>query len=741
MMNKRKLPVLAVEVKKVGGLFCGLILVVLFTANLLTGWWTGKRAKLPDRNTMQAAIDIYIDDPSAFLTEYEVWETRYEDWFALALEASKNGNNSFSIPSPVEEHGEYTFDEMVYRRTLTAAGRNEEVLHSLDKLITEAEINVSDPTNARHAYNARVATLYKDIRDDIYIGFEDARGWDLLLGSPWQGVTSLLVVILFTGRLFSVEYESGMAALLYSSRFGRRRAMLSKILLSCIAAFIFLAVSFVGAITGIGWVTGFSSLANGIQTFSAFTFCPATWSVFETLLTAILVKWGAICLFVVMTALCSVRMKNLPASVLTVFGVVLACFLGVLLTQRAARLLYAMNPMTAIATADEMTRFYAVFPFGIGLSLPLLYLAMWLTIVGFFLLLILMQYSGVLLPSKLVTRQLSVAEIPLLSKKPMRDHTSSLIIYEFLKHLTRKKIVLILLFLFIQALIIQAIYGGQHDVQDRLYEEYMTTLAGEISQDKTEYLMEERARFDEILSSRDKMEQAYAAGTLTTVEFGDYVEEYEIAYSHSSALDRVILRDEALREDSQNHNSPAWFVYESGYENIILSGGDLFLLLTVVFLVSDIFPIEHRGRSSDGAVALLIRSTKRGRKPTAEAKTVACLVSVSTLYCFSTAVRFGIIAHNWTLPSIDAPAYSLERFVSCGNISIAWLMCLIVFGRLLVLLLYAGITLFLTHRLQDGTLVFVIFAALILSPTVCRNLGIELPAFLDLVSLYNLFLI
>ena len=256
------------------------------------------------------------------------------------------------------------------------------------------------------------------------------------------------------------------------------------------------------------------------------------------------------------------------------------------------------------------------------------------------------------------------------------------------------------------------VYSDEHSEEDNILYEYMELLEGPVSAEKTEYLRKERESFDRIFASKSETDAMYENAGITIDEYVSYLDDYERALSHTKVLDEVILHDNYLNEISSQKSEPACFIYTSGYENLLDSGDDVLLLMAVFFLASRAFSIEYGNRTSVGASAYLIKSTKRGRKATNKAKIISAFLVSACAYFMTSGIRSIILYANWHFPDAGVPLYSIELFSSAGNISVFRFLVIYFTVRLLVMLLMSLAIMLITDRLKGDSYIYVGFSLL-----------------------------
>ena len=701
---------------------------------------------------VHVAIDEYITEPKPFLDSYYEWKISYDLYEQAIRQNAKLSASEAVIPDPPKQvYKSQVYDEQIYNRFFKLLYRKETYKTQITELIHEAEQNISDSAgnNYQRYYNSEIIRIYSKTANRAYIGLEDTRGWNIFLELSIPGLSVAVILLFVTGHMFCMEYSSGMNGIIFSSKYGRKKVLLTKLVCIFMLAFLLLATSESVTLLTIWKTVGLSSPFNGIQSFEQYTYCPYAISVLTYSVLSFLIRLCTLWIICLFTAVLAVWLQNvLLVYLLSGFSVV-AAYVVLLVIHDSGSLSYRLHPFVHLTSTDFLKRYSASHIFMFNLEhkyvVPFIYF-----VIGAVMLcmVIFIRKNGTKL---YIPRCLTVCNIVDKAKVRPKSYktktfTLSLTYYELKKQLQKNTIIICILMIAAQTLFTYIVYSGNHSEEDKILLEYMQILEGAVSEEKTEYLKKERANFNVLLSEKDMTEMAYSNGEITTEEYTDYLKEYERALSHTDILDIVIKRDKYLNKVSEGKASPACHIYNVGYENIVDSGDDILLLLIVFFLASEVFPCEYVSRTSVGSSAQLIGYTKRGRKPTDSAKVISAFVMSTVLYLITTGLRLTILYANWYLPTINAPFYSIERFAGVfdlfkiSSISVVQFFVIYFIIRLLIILLLVFGILMLTKKIKDGRLIFTAFAVLITIPYIFDYIGVKFPNWLRLTDIYNLLI-
>lgn len=249
------------------------------------------------------------------------------------------------------------------------------------------------------------------------------------------------------------------------------------------------------------------------------------------------------------------------------------------------------------------------------------------------------------------------------------------------------------------------------DIDSVYYEYYMDILKGPISEDKTEYLNKELSRVKE-------------ERLVSTDPNNTYNNQIKV-------LNNLIEKDMQLSElSSVNMDNPnrdkVSFVYELGYEKLLLNNTDILLLsmitsILVTLCLVNIFVIEYRESTYN-----IINVTKYGRQRTYWYK-IGIKIFISFIILLITYVPYTIrIINNFGLFCLDAPIASMERFSHLPlNISILEYIVLVFLIKLSGLILAGIMIAFLAVKLRSFIMTAAVSTFIIVTPSFLAFIGLD----------------
>ena len=277
---------------------------------------------------------------------------------------------------------------------------------------------------------------------------------------------------------------------------------------------------------------------------------------------------------------------------------------------------------------------------------------------------------------------------------------------------------------------------------DAVYKEYMTTLEGEVTEEKLAYLDDERAMINETLAKQSMMQQAYVNEEITFDEYRDYLSDYNYAYSRSELLSVIEKHADYLAQKESQTGVRGWFLRhgcKDVCETPICSS-----MRTILLLLTGSFAAEYVSQIVLGGFAQLLRSTKNGRHKTFYAKLISSGMIAVVLALLTGLVDTTVITMGYDLPAMNAPLVSMQMFADVtGSITVAQYFAVFFVMRVAGALLMAMLVCALSELLARYIPVLGTAILLTLLPALCAYFGLaaaEHVNFLNLLAGTPLFL-
>lgn len=696
---KRQRHFVSYELKKLFGVrYIWVFLFVLLMLNSVVAWYsasTSAAAKEPT-HLISDFFEKYQNDPDELDLYYEkikAFNDNQQDLYEQAMSQGMPDYQKEVMPNLYSDVEGYS-DTELFNKLYEAVKTADEYPMRLEEVIDRAFANLDALTDMgvtedsfTYRYQLRVIDLYELMRDNVKIDVEYVRGWSEYFSYDIVNVFIFIMLILPCSIIFTSEKQTGFMPVMRTTKNGRGRTATAKLIAVFILTAVFTLMFTITTFAVYGIRLGFSSPYCAIQSLSGFTFSPYQITVGEYFILDLGVKVLVFSAFSALISMLSVVLYNYILIYLSGLGVVGVSFLLHSTEQlNANSILGNLNPITVTACEPLFLRYRAADLFGSVVGfVPIM---CWLFPViatmctAFTVVLYVRGLNGVrvgwldiiisgcvktankirLRCSKFFTRS---------SERP-RKYNRSLIYAEVFKTLISTRfIIIVLLILFAKILYSDSFNSPNISYRDTVYREYMTMLSGEITEEKLDYIANERTVIDGILERETMMREAYQRGEIDLDEYSEYLSDFNYAYSRTDVLAEIERHAEYLVFSEAKNGTKGWFIYDTGWKQMYMGDADLFLYTSILLLLSGSFAAEYLSKSSSGSFAQLLRSTKNGRHRTFYAKMISAVIISVLLTLIMGAVDVAVISRGYELPSADAPLMSIEAFAeSPGNITV-----------------------------------------------------------------------
>ncbi len=760
------------EIKKLLGVkYLWVFLFVLLMLNSAVAWYTADRTPAASEPTDMVAefFDLYFADPAELDGHYEKMQAFDEEQHSLWMEAMDAGDFTFepeTMPDVYSTDADYS-DKMLFARLYGIIYAAREYPDVLDGVIARAKENLAafadmgiTEDSFTYRYQNRVIELYEKMRGNVVIGVEYTRGWDEYFAYDTVNVFIFVMLIMLGSLIFAQEKQSGFLPIMRTSKNGRARTAVAKIITMLLLSSVFVLLFTFSTFAVYGIRLGYSSPDNVIQAFGTFTLSPYQITIGEYFAITVFVKLLTFAVFSMIILALSVVFYNYVLIYMAGLGLFGLNFLLYTIDYINANSVFKnLNLVTAAAVTHLFERYRAMNLF----SSPAGFVPVMLTL--FPLIITLCAAAVVVLYSKgkggirvgwidsvvsvVMTKSAEVrhkfASLRREKKHRTRTYSHSLVLAEVFKTLISSRFILIVLAI----LCVKAWYSVRtntpaNSYADAVYREYMTVLEGEITEEKLDYIKTERENITEILSRQGLMQESYANGLITFDEYRNYLSDYNYAYSRSELLTIIEAHADYLAEKEAETGVKGWFIYDTGWKKMYSTDADLFLYGTILLLLTGSFAAEYASKSSSGGFAQLLRSTINGRHRTFYAKLVSSGMIAVILAFLTGAVDVVVIINGYDLPAMNAPLLSMQMFRDVtGSITVAQYAVLFFAMRIAAALIMAMLVCALSELLARYIPVLGTAVILTLLPAMCAYFGLkaaEKVSFLNLLAGTPLFL-
>jgi hypothetical protein len=266
----------------------------------------------------------------------------------------------------------------------------------------------------------------------------------------------------------------------------------------------------------------------------------------------------------------------------------------------------------------------------------------------------------------------------------------------------------------------------------------MTTLQGELTIEKSEFISAEREFINDILVKQDEMLEKYLLEEINFDEYREYLTDYNYAYSRNEILAVIENHLYYIEKTTAVKNIDTWFIYDTGWKKLFHSGFDIILYSLILLLFAGIFADEYTGKSSSGSFIQILRTTKKGRKRTFRAKLISALGITAALTVIFNSIDLISIFKNYDLPAINAPLLSLQSFSDIsGSITVGQFLAAHLFIKLFANILFTIFLYGLSELLKKSILVMSVSVAVTLFPALFVYFGLDIFNYFDFTALLS----
>ncbi len=641
-----------------------------------------------DKKQFEEAFTLYLTDKEAFMREFQAITGLEND----LIEKRDYGS---------EEYRALTKRSNVFRSVLYHKDYIDKFEKSIEVFIKTAERNKADyisvgisPDSYLYRYQDSIIEVYTKVKN-VKIEFEAIKGWDDYFQFAIPNILIIVFLLIAVPCIMLSEDNTGLKQIIHTTKYGRVRLYTAKYLF-CIIITAVVSVLFLGLpLIAIYFTTGFSSAGNSIQAIEYFFVNPLPITIERFLFVSTGIKVLVFISISAVVMLFSILFRRVAYSFLASLAFCgLLYYLSTISYMNINNPVRVLNPFFITAADKSFSRYLGVNVFGYCFShysfIPVLYL----------LFMVAAGIAGGFLFVKYIRKGVMASRfrIPLIVPERLKDGirglqkritVRSLYGYEFFKLLlAHKTVFVILLFIVVKALLADSVYGGSRSYEDEIYKDYMTKLEGEMTDEKRQYILDERRALDEILGNKSTIDAQYWNGSISYDKYSKFYTKYSIAEEKSKVFERVESHA-AYIDRMADEGKTANFVYDTGWKAAFLSEFDFVLFLLFLFIFCDVFADEYRS-----GFDRLLKSTKKGRGKTFKAKFLTGGITAFVLTLAFTALDIIYLLKYNMFPAQSAPLVSIEEFgAAASGISLINYMVIMFVVRIVgFILLYALIT-------------------------------------------------
>ena len=595
-----------------------------------------------------------------------------------------------------------------------------------------------------YAYQIRVIALYEQAKESVTMPNEPIRGWHAYFRYDAVNIFIFVMLIAVSAFVFTQEEKSGFMAILRTTRYGRARTAFVKI-----AALLLMSTAVVLILTAETWIifaarVGFSDARAPLQALPTFTLTPYVWSIGDYMAVTVMAKMAAGMIFSVAVAALSVFVYNYPiiyVGGMGIFGV--NYLLYALQYQDAEHPLKHLN-LLALATGNTLVqRYRALNVFGNVVGYVSFLLSVILALFVILSAVILFKFhrggGAVQIPwlnraAAAIRRGIDMICQKRYARRGIRIRSSGFVGTEMRKLLLSTRMIWVLVaLLLLKGYLSVQLYPPPQSYTDAVYREYMDALAGPMTEEKRQYLSDERAQINEYMDRALEMERAYYAEEITRREYTEFVQEYNRMTARETVF--ALVEDRAHFIDTMaEEGRDVWFVYDTGWKTLFFTGFDWTLYAAVLVLFSSTFAVEYTSKNSGGGFAQILRTTKYGRGRTSRSKYTAVSLTSASLAVIWNAIDVDRIFAVYHMPLWGAPAASVDSITGTEDGTILHLLLTVYGLRVLACVLLALLLAAFSCLMKKSIPAMIATAVLTLVPALLVGVGVTAFSRMDYIS-------
>lgn len=736
------------EIRKIiGNKLLWWIFFVFLLLNASLAWYTAcksEAAQIPNEMIKQFFYE-YSENPTEISNYYLEIQEFNDKQRELFIQAMQSGNYDFepqqlsNIYSSKEDYS----DQELFDKLFQTIQKIQDYPFVIEQIIKSADNNLSTfidrdiPKNSfSYGYQQKVIELYSENHNQVDIIMEHVYGWDEYFSYNLDSIFIFILSLLFVCNIYGNDKMNGFVFIMRCSKNGRVKTIIAKIIVSAFfssfCTILFKMVSFI--VYGI--CIGYSSPNNLIQALDVFYISPYLITIMEYLLISILLAVFTYVVFseIILTIFIILK-RDLFVYIIGIGIVILNFILYVFPYSDPNNFLKNVNMISSATGTRLFSRYRACDLFNqVAGCIPCI---LWLYMV---LLIICIGISLISSSSRMDT-------IPVLSKRTVNfnynryisedsksnykhschSYSVSLFLSELYKlFISSRLLPLVLIVIIFKVVYVYQTNQEVYSINDDIYQEYMTVLEGELTNDSLEYITQERVKIDETLSQKQSMQNQYISGSISFEDYNKYLTEYNYALSHNDVLESVEKHAQYLRMHEIETDTKGWFVYDTGWKKIFMCNVDWFSYLICLLLFSYFISSEYESQTSNYSFKNLLSVTKHGRLRTFLIKLT--IVTIITIMLMLIMISIDIIAitNRYALPGSNAPLCSIELFENTKyNVTITEFTGLLLLYRVFAALSFSCFVMFLTICMKKVLPALSGVILLTLSPMLLSSLGVE----------------
>ncbi|MDD4774742.1 MAG: hypothetical protein PHZ09_14260 [Eubacteriales bacterium] len=281
--------------------------------------------------------------------------------------------------------------------------------------------------------------------------------------------------------------------------------------------------------------------------------------------------------------------------------------------------------------------------------------------------------------------------------------------------------------LLLKCILSAAYYRPETNPLEVIYIEYIEKLRGPVTEEKLQYIEQEKDYIDGILNSYPQMQSSYQSGKISYDEYKSYTNRYNYANYSKNAFKRLYERKNYLIEVPEYYENVE-FIYEEGIERMLAVPIDIVAVMTAIFICGNAFAVEYNSGFSK-----ILRLTKKGRVITFRAKAKLIMLTAVLIYAVFSLTDLYNLLRNYDIDYLSANIVSMPRYAQT-DMNIDILSYVMIYktisfaGYITCFLLIMSLSVLLENHIKT----IIISAAVIFTPFITEYYNIEVLRFISI---------
>lgn len=551
-----------------------------------------------------------------------------------------------------------------------------------------------------------------------------------------MGITDIFIILLIfviSSIIVFEEREKNLFTLIKSTKHGRTKTIISKIIVLCVSIAGISAIIYFINFIYYGITIGYGNLGASLQSINMFLYSILKINIGQYLLLFICTKIIVFFIISLIILFISTFAKNNISTYITFIAIFLISFMLYNTIDPASK--YNIFKYINILSFLETNEIYKTY-----FNLKIGYImqnVLTLSIIFGIILLVSTILGIIYIFNK--KKDLQIRESYILNnlkriticKFKITTNILSNEIYKLF--ITNKIAIILVLFMIFQ--IYSFCYTNQSiSFEENIYKNYMEILSGEITQEKVKFIEEEKEKFRQAQISIQNIEEKVKDGKLSKNIANRYKEPYEDILSTQQIFNKVLEKYEYIQK-----NPEAEFVYDTGYKELLRINknsfleNDFYLMMISIMCFTSIFVMEYK----TGMINIL-NTTPKGRRWTAKAKIISCIFAGTFIFIISIMPEILKIQQTFGFNNLTASIRSLSYFSNLpATISILGYMIIMYLLRFISFISIILFILWITLKIKNSTYSILVTTIVFLIPIILTKLGLEMIDSITVVPILN----